>query len=198
METPGKRRSRKRRHWPSACGCEMTCVIAGASLPGRPQRKWRTGRITSPRMRSGVSWMRISSVALTAPSSEFSKGRTPSVATPVSTACATAGKLGKGNAWKPPSWLDPYDRRRLLAECAHRPEIGDASRRVSHTPCLLLCSCKRHKAMARQLVQIRRFRLPPTNNRLADIDKAGFGWYTLRIQGVCTVYKRDASHPVGL
>ena len=70
------RSRRKRAHWPSACGCETTASIASSSIAlagdqavaDRRARSRRRSRRRAPRSASA------SSVALTAPSSEFSIG----------------------------------------------------------------------------------------------------------------------------
>ena len=62
-------------HWPLACGWEATAAIRSSSTGSRAIRQWWIAWTSSPVIwTSSVSNASASSVALTAPSSEFSIG----------------------------------------------------------------------------------------------------------------------------
>ena len=79
------------RHWPKGFGCESTDVTSVSFVPGRAHRLSEIGRSTSRCTRRSVSKASVSSVTLTEPSIEFSRGTNPRSTSPRSTALMTCG-----------------------------------------------------------------------------------------------------------
>ena len=77
----------KRAHWAVAWGIDTTVEIASSATGSRAIRQWRIGCTSSPTITtSSVSIARVSSVALTEPSSEFSMGTSARSTSPSPTA----------------------------------------------------------------------------------------------------------------
>ena len=64
------------RHWAQACGWVEMARTSSRRVPGRPARTKVIGTAISAAMTRGVEATRLSSVALTPPSTEFSMGTT--------------------------------------------------------------------------------------------------------------------------
>jgi len=81
-------------HWASACGCAQTAEMPSSVFVLR-SRLWRTNRLVSPMMNSGVTrnW---SSERATMPSVEFSTGTTPKSAAPAVVTRKTSSTLAHG------------------------------------------------------------------------------------------------------
>ena len=93
----GSRVRRNVAHWPLACGCEATAAIRSSSIGSRAIRQWWIGSTSSPAIcTSSVSNASVSSVALTAPSSEFSIGTSARSTRPSWTAITASWTDGSG------------------------------------------------------------------------------------------------------
>src|SRR4051794_38721633 len=102
--TTAARGSRVRRnvaHWPLAWGCDVTAAMRRSSTGSRAIRQWWIGTTISPTIcTSSVSNASVSSVALTAPSSEFSIGTRARSTRPSWTASTASWTDGSGTGSK--------------------------------------------------------------------------------------------------
>ena len=90
VSRPGSRSARKRRHCASPCACEATQVTSSSFASGCSTRQWWMSSTCSPRMEAWLLNAKLSSVAVTDPSSEFSFATTPNSHLPRSTASNTS------------------------------------------------------------------------------------------------------------
>src|SRR3954454_13607306 len=96
---PGSWSWRKRAHCGSAWGCEMTRVTSSRAMSPRAMRQWWIGSTTSRAIRtSAASPARVSSVAFTEPSREFSIGTTARSTSRLCTAITVSYTVGYGSS----------------------------------------------------------------------------------------------------
>src|SRR3954465_5525829 len=99
----GRRVRRKPAHWPLACGCEATAAMRSSGRAARAIRQWWMGCTSSPAIWTPPSSAAsASSVALTAPSREFSIGTSARSTRPSRTAATASWTLGSGTGPHPP------------------------------------------------------------------------------------------------
>ena len=97
---PARRSCRNRSHCDTACGCEITRATSSIEVPSRAIRQCRIGSTTSREIRtSAASPARVSSVAFTDPSSEFSIGTTARSTSRLWTAMTVSYTVGYGSSF---------------------------------------------------------------------------------------------------
>ena len=90
VERPGRRSLKKRRHCARPWACEATVAMSAIFASGCMTRQWRMSMTCSPRMVAELLNEKLSSVAVTEPSREFSFATTPNSHLPRSTQSNTS------------------------------------------------------------------------------------------------------------